>query len=79
MVKSISLTNILNPLNIEVTQIRDAIPINKPKNANTFMKEMKERCLIEKRYVRESNKGMRIYSVLSLAGIDLNVVNSLRK
>jgi hypothetical protein len=40
---------------------------------------MNERCLIEKRYVRDNNKGMRIYSVLSLAGIDLNVVNSLRK
>ena len=79
MVKSISLTNNRNPLNIEVTQIRDAIPINKPKNANTLINEMKERCLIEKRYVRDNNKGMRIYNVLSLAGIDLNVVNSLRK
>lgn len=79
MVKSMSLTNNRNPLNIEVTQIRDAIPINKPKNANTLIKEMKERCLIEKRYVRAKNKGMRIYSVLSLAGIDLNVVNSFRK
>ena len=59
--------------------MRDAIPINKPKNANTLMKEMKERCLLEKRYVRDNNKGMRIYSVLSLAGIDLNVDNSLRK
>jgi hypothetical protein len=74
-----SLTNNRNPLNIEVTQISDAMPINKPKNANTLMKEMNERCLIEKRYVRDNNKGMRIYSVLSLAGIDLNVVNSLRK
>ncbi len=79
MVKSISLTNNRNPLNIEVTQIRDAIPINKPKNANTLINEMKERCLIEKRYVRDNNKGMRIYNVLSLAGIDLNVVNSFRK
>ncbi len=60
MVKSISLTNNRNPLNIEVTQIRDAIPIIKPKNANTLIKEMKERCLIEKRYVRDNNKGMRI-------------------
>jgi hypothetical protein len=74
-----SLTNNRNPLNIEVTQISDAMPINKPKNANTLMKEMNERCLIEKRYVRDNNKGIRIYSVLSLAGIDLNVVNSLRK
>lgn len=79
MVKSMSLTNNRNPLNIEVTQIRDAMPINKPKNANTLIKDMKERCLIEKRYVRANNKGMRIYNVLSLAGIDLNVVNSFRK
>ena len=56
-----------------------AMPISNPKNAKRLMNEINDRCFMEKRYVRDSKKGMRIYNVFNFAGNDLKLDNSRKK